>query len=109
MVRYDWVLLGEEPNVEIVFGQIGRPWKPVGASSGPPVEPAAFVGFDRPGFAKIAFNLRVEPYGTTSSILTVETRVALTDPRPSGRGPRSGFDGLPCARLRPAFEGSPLL
>jgi hypothetical protein len=81
MVRYDWVLLGEEPNVEIVFGQIGRPWKPVDASSGPPVAPAAFASFDRPGFAKIAFNIRVEPYGASSSILTAETRVALTDPQ----------------------------
>ena len=81
MVRYGWVLLDEQPSVEIVFGQIGRPWKAVGASSGPPVAPAAFADFDQPGFAKIAFNLRVEPYGAGSSILTIETRVALTDPQ----------------------------
>ena len=81
LVRYGWVLLDEQPNVEIVFGQIGRPWKAVGASSGPPVAPAAFADFDQPGFAKIAFNLRVEPYGASSSILTIETRVALTDPQ----------------------------
>jgi hypothetical protein len=62
-------------------GQIGRPWKSAGASSGPPVEPAAFADFDRPGFAKIAANLRVEPYGATASILTIETRVALTGPQ----------------------------
>ena len=30
-----WVLLGEEPGVEIVLGQIGRPWQSVGASEGP--------------------------------------------------------------------------
>ncbi len=81
LVRYGWVLLDERPNVEIVFGQIGRPWKAVAASSGPPVAPAAFADFDQPGFAKIAFNLRVEPYGASSSILTIETRVALTDPQ----------------------------
>ena len=80
MVRYGWIVLDEEPNVELVLGQIGRPWKSAGASSGPPVEPAAFADFDRPGFAKIAANLRVEPYGDTASILTIETRVALTDP-----------------------------
>ena len=82
MVRppLDWLLLGEQPGVELVLGQIGRPWKPVGASSGPPVAKAAFAAFDQPGFAKIAFSLRVDPYGTTSSILTMETRVALTDP-----------------------------
>jgi len=75
-----WILLGEEPNVGIVLGQIGRPWKPVGASEGPPVAPADFVSFDRPGFAKIAFSLMVQPYGASSSILTMETRVVLTDP-----------------------------
>jgi hypothetical protein len=80
MVRYGWIVLGEEPNVELVLGQIGRPWKSAGASKGPTVVPAAFAAFDRPGFAKIAFNLRVESYGATASILTTETRVALTDP-----------------------------
>jgi hypothetical protein len=80
MVSYGWIVLDEEPNVELVLGQIGRPWKSAGASSGPPVAPAAFAAFDRPGFAKIAANLRVEPYGASSSILTIETRVALTDP-----------------------------
>jgi hypothetical protein len=80
MVRYGWIVLDEEPNVELVLGQIGQPWKSAGASSGRPVEPAAFADFDRPGFAKIAANVRVEPYGATASILTIETRVALTDP-----------------------------
>jgi len=74
-----WVLLSEVPDVEIVLGQIGRPWKPVGASEGPVVSPAAFASFDSPGFAKIAFSLSVQPHGATSSILTVETRVVLTD------------------------------
>ena len=36
IVRYGWTLLGETPNEEVVFGQIGRPWKPVGASAGIP-------------------------------------------------------------------------
>ncbi|HEY5187184.1 MAG TPA: hypothetical protein VIM19_20330 [Actinomycetes bacterium] len=83
-----WILLGEQPNMQIVLGQIGRPWKPVGASEGPPVAPAEFASFDRPGFAKIAFSLLVQPYGVASSILTMETRVVLTDPgsrRPFGR------------------------
>ncbi len=62
MVRNGWILLGEKPGVEIVFGQIGRPWKPVGASSGPSVEQSGFAAFDQPGFAKIAFSLRVQPY-----------------------------------------------
>ena len=81
MVRNGWILLGEEPGVEIVFGQIGRPWKPVGASSGPSVEQGGFAAYDEPGFAKIAFGLRVQPYGITSSIVTMDTRIALTDPK----------------------------
>ena len=78
MTRYGWVLLGENPS-EIIFGQIGRPWKAAGASAGPPVEPAAFAAFTCPGYAKIAFSLRADPRGITSSILTMETRIALTD------------------------------
>jgi hypothetical protein len=76
-----WILLGEEPGVQIVLGQIGRPWKAVRASEGPPVAPTAFPSFDGPGFAKIAFSLGVQPHGATSSLLTMETRVALTDPQ----------------------------
>ena len=33
MVRYGWIVLDEEPNVELVLGQIGRPWKSAAASS----------------------------------------------------------------------------
>ena len=79
MVRYGWTLLGEAPNEKVVFGQIGRPWKPVGASAGPAITADAFPGFGQPGFAKIAFSLRAIPHGPTSSIVTLETRVALTD------------------------------
>ena len=81
MVRNGWILLGEKVGVEIVFGQIGRPWKPVGASSGPSVEKAGFAAFDEPGFAKIAFSLRVQQYGAARSIVTMDTRIALTDPK----------------------------
>ena len=79
MVRYGWTLLGEAPNEEVVFGQIGRPWKPVGASAGPAITADAFPSFGQPGFAKIAFSLRVNSRGPRSSIVTLETRVALTD------------------------------
>jgi hypothetical protein len=41
--------------------------------------PERFMSFDQPGFAKIATSLRVDPYGNRSSILTMETRVAVTD------------------------------
>ncbi len=47
---------------------------------GPEVAPTEFAAFDEPGFAKIALSLRVQPYGAEASILTLETRVAVTDP-----------------------------
>ena len=72
-------LLGETPGVELVWGQVSRPWKPLAASTRAPRTAAEFAGFDQPGFAKIAFSLRVGPYGNGTSILTMETRVALTD------------------------------
>jgi hypothetical protein len=78
MTRYGWDLLGENPS-EIVLGQIGRPWKAAGAAVGPVVAPTAWATYEEPGYAKIALSLRVDPRGTTASILTIETRVALTD------------------------------
>jgi hypothetical protein len=35
--------------------------------------------FDQPGFAKIATSVAVRPNGSSSAILTIESRVALTD------------------------------
>jgi Polyketide cyclase / dehydrase and lipid transport len=83
MVRppFNWLLLAEEPDVELVLGQVARPWKPVLGSEAPIVTPDSFTSFDEPGYAKIVFGLRVDPRGATSSVLTAETRVALTDPQ----------------------------
>ena len=78
MTRYGWDLLGENPS-EIVLGQISRPWKAASGAAGPAAAPAGFAAYDTPGYAKIALSLRADPRGTTSSILTMETRVALTD------------------------------
>jgi len=79
MVGLGWILLGETPGVEMVLGQVSRPWKAVAAYTDAPTTPEQFASFDKPGFAKIAASLRVDPYGNDSSILTMETRVALTD------------------------------
>jgi hypothetical protein len=79
MVGLGWILLGETPGVEMVLGQVSRPWKAVAASTDAPTTPEQFTSFDEPGFAKIAASLRIDPYGNDSSILTMETRVTLTD------------------------------
>ncbi|HSO93386.1 MAG TPA: hypothetical protein VLS53_02815 [Candidatus Dormibacteraeota bacterium] len=78
MTSYGWDLLGENPS-EVVLGQIGHPWKAAGAAVGPVLAPTAWATYDEPGYAKIALSLRVDPRGATASILTMETRVALTD------------------------------
>lgn len=79
MVGLGWTLLGETPGSEMVLGQVSRPWKAVATSTGSPMTPERFMSFDQPGFAKIATSLRVDPYGNRSCILTMETRVVVTD------------------------------
>lgn len=79
MVGLGWILLGETPDVEMVLGQVSRPWKSVAAAADAPTTPVQFTKFDEPGFAKIATSVRIDPYGDDSSILTLETRVAITD------------------------------
>jgi hypothetical protein len=79
MVDLGWITLGETQGVELVLGQVSRPWKGVAVSAQLPTTPEQFASFDEPGFAKIATSLRVHRYGSDSSILTMETRVAITD------------------------------
>jgi hypothetical protein len=79
MVGLGWILLGETPGVEMVLGQVSHPWKAVADSTHAPTTPEQYTSFDEPGFAKIATSLRIDPYGNDASILTMETRVALTD------------------------------
>lgn len=79
MVDLGWMTLAETPGEELVLGQVSRPWKGVAVSTHVPDTPEQFTSFHEPGFAKIAASLRVDPHGNDSSILTMETRVALTD------------------------------
>lgn len=81
MTHAGWLLLAEQPGTEIVLGQISRPWKLADPAGGlPTIGPEEFATFARPGYAKIAFNLRLEPYGQGRTLLTTETRTATTDP-----------------------------
>ncbi len=75
MVRTGFVELVRGPQ-EIVYGAIGRPWTPGGGllPLHPPDSRTSFVDFNRPGFAKMAFNFSV--YGGE---LATETRVLLTN------------------------------
>ncbi len=71
------------PGSAAAPGAGGRAWL---AGQAPAVKAASsaaaaeqFAGFDEPGFAKIAESTRVDPYGDRFSIVTVDSRVALTD------------------------------
>ncbi len=76
--RLGFVVLGEEPGVEIVLGLVGRFWQFRGGIRR--VEPKAFESFAEPGFAKGAMTFRVDPDGPDASMVHTETRVLCTDP-----------------------------
>lgn len=73
-----WGVLAEEPGREIVLGAVTKPWEAnVKFRSLPPGE---FAAFAEPGYAKIVWNLAVDPLGPGRSVCRTETRVATTDP-----------------------------
>jgi hypothetical protein len=72
-----WVLLGEVPDREVVFGAVGMFWKPNIAWRD--VSAAEFAGFTEPGWGKIACHLLVRPDGPGRSVLSYECRTATTD------------------------------
>lgn len=74
-----WILLGERPGVELVYGSVGKAWQGAGGAPEHPVTAETFAGFAEPGFAKIAESTVVTPYGARACVLTLESRGALTD------------------------------
>jgi hypothetical protein len=75
--RGDWVLLGEDPPVEIAFGVIGRFWG--GETVWEQIDASDFAGFDRPGFGKVACNFSLRPYGPAHTLVSYEARTKATD------------------------------
>jgi len=76
--RGEWVLLGEEPPHEIAFGAIGRFWS--GETAWEEIEAAQFATFGRPGFARIACDFSLRPYGSGRTLVSYECRTQATDP-----------------------------
>ncbi len=74
-----FVVLGEEPEREIVLGTIGRFWRASGGMRR--FTHGEFAGFDEPGWAKAAWNFRVEPAPDGAAIVSTETRILCTDER----------------------------
>ncbi len=73
-----WLLVGERPGSEIVFGAVGRFWRPV--IDWLQVGPDEFATFDEPGWGKIAANFSVTPYGEQHTLLSYQCRTVTTDP-----------------------------
>jgi len=73
-----WLLLGEAPGREVVFGAVGTFWKP--DIDWLDLTAEQFAAFDEPGWGKIACHLLVRPDGPKRSVLSYECRTATTDP-----------------------------
>jgi hypothetical protein len=75
-------VLAEQPGREIVFGIAGKFWAPREMANLVRVPDArAFIEFHRPGQAKGAMSILVEPISDERTLLRTETRVSCTDHR----------------------------
>jgi hypothetical protein len=77
IVASGFVVLGEEPGRELVLGIVGKFWQL--GSGVERIEPDRFTVFDRPGFAKAAWNFLVAERGGDGATVVTETRVVCTD------------------------------
>lgn len=73
-----WLMLGERPGREIVFGAVGKIWQPV--IEWRDMSSTEFSDFTEPGWGKVAANFSVSRYGERLSLLTYECRTVTTDP-----------------------------
>jgi len=77
ITKFDFVVLGEKPNEEILFGLIGKFWKPTGDLQ--KIKAEDFLGFNKSGYAKATWNFTVTEFAAKETRLTTETRVQCTD------------------------------
>ncbi len=80
-LRLGFVVLGEVPDQEIVFGAIGKWWKPTGATFYRFSSLKEFREFDQPGYPRVCGNFRVDAWPRSDGLLLLshETRVQATD------------------------------
>jgi uncharacterized protein YndB with AHSA1/START domain len=77
MLRAGWTPFAEGLD-EVAFGTLTRPWK-IGAEAPLTVDRESFAAFSAPGYAKVAFSIRADPYGP---LLAPPTHAARRDQRP---------------------------
>jgi len=80
----EWILLGEDPPREVAFGVIGRFWG--GETEWEHTSADEFATFATPGFAKIACNFSLRPYGGDHTLVSYEARTKTI-----GADARRGF------------------
>jgi hypothetical protein len=73
----DFVLLEQQPPVEMVLGLTGRFWTPNGGVL--PTDPATFRDLPAPGTAQAAWSFRLESVNSGHTRLITETRVRCAD------------------------------
>ena len=80
LINRGFTLLAEESGREVVVGIAGRFWAlNERANLVATPDAAAFVAFDRPGFAKAAMSIRFDALVDGGTRLGTETRVRCTD------------------------------
>jgi hypothetical protein len=77
MKSLGWGVLADQPGREIVLGGATKPWEANPNFRALP--PGEFAEFCEPGFVKILWTLRADPYGSNQCIFRSETRAVATD------------------------------
>ncbi|HXH70357.1 MAG TPA: hypothetical protein VNI60_08515 [Pyrinomonadaceae bacterium] len=77
MTKFDFVVLGEKPNEEILLGLVGKFWKPTGNLQ--KINAQDFLAFNKHGYAKAAWNFALAESAAEETRLTTETRVQCLD------------------------------
>lgn len=75
--RGGFILLGEEPDREVLLGLVGQFWRARGQIQR--LDPPGFLAFQQPGFAKTVMNFAVLPQPDGRTLLTTETRIWCLD------------------------------
>ncbi|MDQ3801932.1 MAG: hypothetical protein M3384_21115 [Acidobacteriota bacterium] len=84
MTKFDFVVLGEKPNEEILLGLAGKFWTLSGDLQ--KLKAEEFSAFDKQGYAKAAWNFTLVESGKAETCLRTETRI-----RCFGEASRSRF------------------
>lgn len=69
-----FVILAEVPNKELLMGIAGRFWRPDGGRC-MDLTADDFVGFVRPGYAKVAWNFSLRADSAEETVLSTDTRI----------------------------------